>query len=57
MNSVVAVPGQALADHGPSQHVQGGEQGGRAVALVVMGHRACPSRHHRSKHVVVPGTT
>src|SRR6478672_9192214 len=33
----VAVPGQALADHGPSQHVQGGEQGGRAVALVVMG--------------------
>ena len=38
-NSVMAVPGQALPDDLAGQHVQRGEQGGGAVALVVVGHR------------------
>ena len=41
---LVAVPGQALADHRAGQHVQRGEQGGGAVALVVVGHRPGPAR-------------
>ena len=43
----VAVPGKALADHCAGEHVQGGEQGRGAVAFVVMGRGAGPSRHHR----------
>ena len=47
----VAVPRQALADHRAGQHVQGGEQRRGAVALVVMGHRARPSGHHRQRRL------
>ena len=36
---LVPVALHALADHGAVEHVEGREQGGRAVALVVMGHR------------------
>jgi len=43
----VPVPGQAVADHLAGQHVQRGEQGGGAVALVVVGHRRCPAPDHR----------
>jgi len=38
----VAVPRQALSDHRAGEHVQCREQGGSAVALVVMG--VCPER-------------
>ncbi len=37
----------AYADDRTGQHVQRGEQRGRAVALVVMGHRAVTARLHR----------
>jgi hypothetical protein len=43
----VTVPGKALSDHHAGQHVERREQRGSAVALVVVGHRACPARHHR----------
>ena len=36
----MAVALHAAADHGAVEHVEGGEQGGRAVALVVVGHGA-----------------
>ena len=47
----MAVPGQALADHRAGEHVQRGEQGGGAVALVVVGHRAGPARLHRQRRL------
>ena len=37
---LVGVPLHAAAEHGAVEHVEGGEQGGRAVPLVVVGHRA-----------------
>ena len=37
---LVPVALHAVADDRAVEHVEGGEQGGRAVALVVMGHRA-----------------
>ena len=36
----MAVAGHAAPDQGALEHVEGGEQRGRAVALVVVGHRA-----------------
>jgi hypothetical protein len=39
----VAVAREALADHRPGQDIPRGEQGGRAIALVVMGLRARPA--------------
>jgi hypothetical protein len=42
----VAVPVEALADHGAGDHVQCREQGRGGVPLVVMGHGACPARFH-----------
>src|ERR671919_2723483 len=36
MNSWFAVALHALTDHGPLEHVERGEQGGRAMTLVVM---------------------
>ncbi len=35
---LVAMLGHAAADHGAVQHIQRGEQGGGAVALVIVGH-------------------
>jgi hypothetical protein len=43
----VAVAGKTLPDHAAGQDVQRGEQRGRAVALVVMGHRAPTFGLHR----------
>ena len=37
---LVGVVGHAAADHGAVEDVEGGEQGGGAVALVVVGHGA-----------------
>ena len=37
---LMAVPLHVPSDHGAVQHVESGEQGGRAMALVVMGHCA-----------------
>src|ERR1700689_4910770 len=37
---LVGVTGHAAADHGAVEDVEGGEQGGGAVALVVVGHGA-----------------
>ena len=45
------VPRQAGSDHLPGQHVQRGEQRGRAVPLVVMGHRLRPTGHHRQRRL------
>ena len=39
----------------PVEHVQGGEQGGGAVALVVVGHRARPPGLHRQRAGCGPG--
>ena len=39
---LMTVPGQALSDDRAGQHVEGGEQGGGAVAFVVVG--VCPER-------------
>ena len=39
---LMPVPGQAGPDHLTGQHVQRGEQGGGAMALVVVG--VCPER-------------
>jgi len=47
----VAMAGQALADHRPAQHVERGEQGGGAVALVVVGHRARAALLHRERRL------
>ncbi len=47
----MAVPGQASADHCPGQHVEGGEQGGGAVALVVVGHRGGAALRHRQRRL------
>jgi hypothetical protein len=44
---LVPVPGEALTDHVAGQHVQRGEQGGGAVALVVVGDRAGPAGFDR----------
>src|SRR4051794_7077083 len=41
---LVPVSTHALADHSPIQHVERGEQGCRAVTLIVMGHRLAASR-------------
>ena len=38
-----------MADDRAGQHVQRGEQGGGAVALVVMGHRLTPALDHRQR--------
>ena len=43
------VPRRALADDHAGQHVQRGEQGGGAVALVVVGHRLAPPLDHRQR--------
>ena len=43
----MAVVREALAKDDARQHVQGGEQRRRAVALVVVGHRARPAGLHR----------
>jgi len=40
---LVPVPSLACTDDGSVQHVKRGEQGRRAVAPVVMGHRAAPA--------------
>ena len=40
---LVAMARHAAADDRAVEHVEGGEQGGRAVALVVMGHGAGPA--------------
>ena len=44
---LVAVALHALPDHGAVEHVERGEQGGGAVALVVMGHGRQPALLHR----------
>ena len=44
---LVAVALHALADHRALEHVEGGEQGGGTVALVVVGHRAEAAGRHR----------
>ena len=44
---LVAVALHAVADHGALEHVQRGEQRGRAVPLVVVRHGAEPARLHR----------
>jgi hypothetical protein len=44
---LVAVAGQALADDPALQDLEGGKKRGRAVALVVVGHRAGPAPLHR----------
>jgi len=44
---LVAVAVQALTDHGPVQNVEGSEERGGAVPLVVIGHRARPTLGHR----------
>ena len=36
---LVAMPSHATSDHGSVEDIERGEQSGRAVALVVMGHR------------------
>jgi len=48
----VAVTRQALTDHRAGKHVQGREQRGGAVALVVMGHRARTPGHPRQRTFV-----
>ncbi len=47
----MAVAGPALADHPARQHVEGGEQGGRPVALVVVGHRSRPDGLDRQRRL------
>lgn len=44
---LVPMTAVALADDLAGQHVQRGEQRGRAVPLIVVGHGAAPSRFHR----------
>ncbi len=44
---LVTMPAEALAHDLALQNFQSGKQGGRAVALVVMGHRAQPAFLHR----------
>ena len=44
---LVAMALHAAADHLAVEHVERGEQGRRAVALVVVGHRAGLARLHR----------
>ena len=44
---LMAVALHALADHGAVEHVERGEQGGGAVALVVVGHGAAAALLHR----------
>ena len=43
----VAVLSQALADHHSGQDVQRSKERGRAVAFVIVGHRARPPLFHR----------
>src|SRR5664280_622400 len=43
----MTVAREALADHLACQHVEGREQGGGAVSLVVVGHRPGPTLLHR----------
>ena len=43
---LMPVSTHALADHSPIQHVEGGEQSCRAVALIVVGHRLAAPRSH-----------
>lgn len=44
---LMAMSLHVAADHRAVEHIEGGEQGGRAVALVIMGHGAEPPLLHR----------
>lgn len=44
---LVTMPGQALTDDLPGQHIQSSEQRGRAVTFVVVRHRRGTTRLHR----------
>ena len=44
---LMPVAAHALADNLAVEHVERGEQGCRAVALIVMGHRAAAAALHR----------
>jgi hypothetical protein len=44
MNSLMPVALHIAADDGAIENVEGGEQGGGAVSLVVMGHRSGAAR-------------
>ena len=44
---LMAVPRHALADHGAVEDVEGREQGGGAVAEIIMGHRSGAALLHR----------
>jgi len=46
---LMPVPRHALADDHAGQHVQCGEQGGGAMALVVVGHRLAAALDHRQR--------
>ncbi len=48
---LMPVARHALADDPALQHVEGGEQGRRAVALVVVGHRAAAALLHRQSRL------
>ena len=48
---LMPMPWQALADHRAGQHVQRGKQRGRAIALVVVGHRRGPPRPDRQRRL------
>ena len=48
---LVPVPGQALPDHRPGEHVDRGEQRGGAVAFVVVGHGARAALLHRQRRL------
>src|SRR5215203_1703897 len=51
---LVPVSAHALADHPPIQHVEGGEQGRRAVALIVVRYRlGAPGSHGQSSGVTL----
>ena len=47
----VAMLRQTGADHDAGEHVERGEQGGGAVALVVVGHRASSALLHRQRRL------
>ena len=44
---LMPVAAHALADDLAVEHVERGEQGGRAVPLIIMGHRAAAAAPHR----------
>lgn len=55
MNSLRGV-GRAATDHGAVQDIESGEQGGGAVALVVMGHGPAFARLQRQAGLGVRGS-